>query len=153
YTANGQRANDEVDPGILLKGRDGSTWDRDQDRDHGGEQRNLERYRQPGEDFGRNGFARPHRDTEVELEETPDEFEELHDHRLVGADFGVADIDGVRIEAATTGAQANHADVTRNQPHQCKHEHGCPDQSGDNQKHTLDDVLIHGGWFLVDLAA
>ena len=63
------------------------------------------------------------------VKNAPQEVEELHDQRTVESDLGVTQRDGARIEAAAAGAQAHHADVARDQPHQDEHERRRTDQA------------------------
>ena len=48
-----------------------------------------------------------------------------------------------RIDARAAGAEADHADVARDQAHQDEHQRRRPDQRRDHQQHPVHDVAIH----------
>ena len=88
-------------------------------------------------------LARPHRGAEVEGEEAPQEVEELHDQRLVEAELLAAGRDRRRIDVRAAGAQADHADVARDQAHQDEDQRRGSDQRRDRQQQPLHDVAVH----------
>src|SRR5262249_36312476 len=103
-TGDREHADDVIDPAVLLERRDRAQRDRDQNRDYGCEERDLKRDRQARSDLLGDRLARPHGDAEIEPGETPDEVEELDDHRLIEPVLGVAERDRTRIDAAAASA-------------------------------------------------
>ena len=70
--------------------------------------------------------------------------EKLDDHRLIGADLGLAILQDLRIDAAPAGGKPQNADVARDGAHQQKDEHRRPEQRRDHPQHALDDIDEHG---------
>jgi hypothetical protein len=124
---NREGADNQINPAILLQGRDRAERDRDRDRDNGRHERDLERDREAGRDLHDDRLPGPHRLAEIEPRQAPQEIEELHDPRPIDADFGVAGGERRLGEAGAAGAQAHEANVARNQAHQQKHQRRRPD--------------------------
>ena len=126
-----------------LQRRDRAERDGDQDGDHRRHQGDLQRYRQPTGDLVRHRPARPHRRAEIEGEVAAQEVEELHDHRIVQAELQPAGVDRAWIDVRAARAQADDADVARDQAHQDEDQRRGPHQGGDREQQPLDDVAVH----------
>src|SRR5262249_54128559 len=111
--------------------------------DYGRQYGDLERDRQARRNFFRHGLARPHRNPEVEAKEAPYEVQELDDQRAIESELGVTKRDGARIDAHAAGAEAEHADVPWNKPHQHKHDRRRSDERRDQEQHPVYDIPVH----------
>ena len=115
---DGEGPHHVVDPGILLHGRDGAERDGEQDGGHRRHDRDLQRQLEAQADLLDDRPPGPHRLAEVEGGEALDEAEELHGHRLIGADLRPAVAQDLRIDAAAAGREPEHADVAGDEAHQ-----------------------------------
>ena len=139
--ADGDDADDVVHPGAAHERGRRPQWYREQHREYGRHDRDLQRQLEPKRDFLGHRPLGPHRDAEVERREAVHVVGELVDQRLVEAEPLALRVDHFLRDVAAVAAQLHLHDVARNH---AQHERRRGNRSAsDHQEQAVQRVAEH----------